>query len=330
MMLQLTRAKENPILEPTNLEWENKLVFNPGVFTDKGNICLIYRAIGDDDISRLGLALSQDGIHFVRHTHPIYIGGSHKFEELGIEDVRVVQIDDVYYLTYTAVSVHGKSSLDQKPSIWRYLNFNQFPWYQNMNFNFLPKYFHRRKYPRVALSTTKDFINYKDYDVILPDIFGKDASLFPKKVNGEYWLLFREGVGVTQFANSNRVDYWPERYPVFDKRPGYWDNQRVGIGTPPIETKKGWLLIYHGVDDDNIYRLGVIFLDLEDPRKVIYRSDKPIFQPEMDYEKDGFIKNVVFTCGAVEKAGLLYVYYGGGDRVISLATIEMKLLLDLV
>ncbi len=329
-MLQLTRAKENPILEPTNLEWENKLVFNPGVFVDKGAIYLLYRAIGDDDISRLGLAGSRDGVHFERHNHPIYIGGQHQFEEYGIEDVRVVKIENVYYLVYTSASPHGIGFSNQNSSIWSYLDFNRYPWYQNLNFSFVPKYFHRKKYPRVGLSTTKDFIKFSDYHIILPDILGKDASLFPKKVNGEYWLLFRTGEGQTQFANSNRLDYWPERYPVFNKRPGFWDSQRVGIGAQPIETEKGWLLIYHGFDDQKIYRLGVIFLDLKDPRQVIYRSDEPIFEPVMDYEKDGFIKNVVFTCGAIEKNGLLYVYYGGGDRVIGLASVPMKLLLDLI
>lgn len=181
----------------------------------------------------------------------------------------------------------------------------------------------------IALSTTKNFVEFIDYGVIVPDLSGKNASLFPKKVNNEYWLLFRDEKGVTQFASSTKFDYWPESYPLFTKRPGAWDAIRAGIGTPPIETEKGWLIFYHGVDENNIYRLGIIFLDFKDPRKIIYRSPSPVFEPEMDYEKFGYAPNVVFSCGAVEKDDKYFIYYGAADQVIGLATIEKKLVLSL-
>lgn len=304
-MLKLTRARENPILLPTDLSWEDMLVFNPGTVKDNETIYLIYRAMGEDDYtSRLGLATSHDGIHFTRQDEPIYYGGGHEQETLGIEDPRVVKIEDTFYLVYSAVS--EDLSVEVDPS-----------WKEQI-----------AKKPHIALSTTKDFVEYLDYDVILKDIVGKNASLFPKKVNGEYWLLFRAGVGQTFFANSPRLDYWPETYPVFDKRSGFWDSVRVGIGAPPIETEKGWLLFYHGVDKANIYRLGIMFLDRDDPRKILYRSPFPVLQPEEDYEKFGFIPNVVFTCGAVEKDGVYYVYYGAADAVIAVATVEKERVLS--
>lgn len=305
-MIKLTRAKENPILTPSDLPWENMLVFNPGAVLVEEKVYLIYRAMGKKDAySRLGLAISGDFIHFERNKNPLYYGGTHPDESLGIEDPRVVKIDDTYYLSYTAVSedLEAEVNPDWKEQI--------------------------AKNPRIALSTTKDFVNYLDYDVIIPNLLGKNSSFFPKKVNGEFWLLYRAGMGKTYFGNSNRVDYWPETYPVFEERPGFWDSVRTGIGAPPMETEKGWLLFYHGMDKSNTYRLGIMFLDLEDPRKILYRSPEPVFEPETDYEKFGFIPNVVFTCGAIEKEGMYYVYYGAADEVIGVATVEKKLVLGL-
>lgn len=305
-MVKLIRAKENPILTPSDLPWENMLVFNPAAIMWNGKIYLLYRALGKkDQISRFGLAKSTDGIHFTRQNNPVFSGAGHEYETLGIEDPRVVSIDDTFYLVYTAVS-------EDKTAI--------------VNPNWKEKI---AKRPRIALSTTKNFITYCDYDVIIPDMPGKNASLFPKKNNGDYWLLFRDNNGVTRFANSPRLDYWPDTYPVFTKREGFWDSARIGIGTPPIETEKGWLLFYHGVDETNTYRLGILFLDQKDPRKILYRSPEPIFEPETDYEKFGFIPNVVFTCGAVEKDNQYFIYYGGADEVIGLATIDKNLVLNL-
>lgn len=306
-MIQLTRAKENPILIPTAFAWENLSVFNPGVIRYKNQIRLLYRALGkQDQISRIGTAKSTDGIHFTRDPYAIYYGGEHPSDILGIEDIRAVQMGDTYYLVYTAVSPRRMG--------------NPNPEWKNDG----------GKKPQIALSTTKNFHEFLDYDVIIPDIEGKDASLFPKKsTTDEYWLLFRAGEGQTFFANSPHLTYWPERYPVFDKRPGYWDSEKVGIGTPPIETEKGWLVFYHGIDKKNIYRLGIMFLDLADPRKVLYRSPFPIFEPEANYEKFGFVPNVVFTCGAIEKDATYYIYYGAADETIGLATIEKKLVMQL-
>ena len=304
--VRLKRSQENPILIPTDLPWENMLVFNPGAIVNNGKIYLIYRAMGTSNpVSKLGLATSDDGIHFERQKNPIYYGGKHDTEKLGIEDARIVKIEDTFYIVYTAVSQRKHGQINPK-------------WIEQID-----------KKPQIALSTTKDFVRYLDYDVIIPGVEGKDASLFPKKTNGEYWLLYRVNSDTTYFANSPRLDYWPETYPVFDKRPGFWDCARAGVGAPPIETEKGWLLFYHGVDQSNVYRIGVMFLDLKDPRKIIYRSKEPVFEPETDYEKLGFTSNAVFTCGAIEKDEKYYIYYGASDQVIGLATIDKNQVMNI-
>lgn len=305
-MLKLQRSEKNPILTPSNLSWENMLVFNPGAIMVEDKVYLIYRAMGKKDIhSRLGLAISTDGVHFERRKDPLYYGGGHPDESLGIEDPRIVKIDNTYYITYTAVSEDL---------------------YAEVNPNWKEKI---EKKPKIALSTTKDFLSFVDYDVVIPNLTGKNSSFFPKKVNGEYWLLYRAGVGKTYFGKSQSFTAWHNNYPIFEERPDMWDCVRTGIGAPPIETEKGWLLFYHGVDQTNTYRLGIMFLDLENPRKILYRSPQPILGPEEDYEKYGYVDNVVFTCGAIEKDNLYYVYYGAADHVIGVATVEKKLVLNL-
>ncbi|TRZ51658.1 glycosidase [bacterium] len=305
-MLKLQRSEKNPILTPSELPWENMLVFNPAAIMVDDSVYLIYRAMGRSyGHSCLGLAVSRDGINFERRQKPFYYGGGHLNESFGIEDPRIVRIEDKYYLIYTAVSEDLDGEIDRS-------------WREEI-----------AKKPMIALSTTKDFLTFIDYDVIIPNLSGKDSSFFPTKVDGKYWLLYREGVGKTYFAKSSTLTSWQERILVFEERPGYWDCKRTGIGAPPIQTEKGWLLFYHGVDDANTYRLGIMFLDLKNPSQILYRSPEPVLEPEKDYEKSGYIDNVVFTCGAIEKNGQYYVYYGASDRVIGLATVEKKSVLDL-
>lgn len=305
-MITLTRAAENPILTPSNRPWEDFLVFNPGAAIKDNTIYLLYRAKGKEDkISRFGLATSTDGIHFVRSDKPVYYGDNHISERQGIEDPRLVYINGVFYFVYTAVTedIHIEAGA---------------AWSEQIS-----------KRPQIALAGTKDFEFYHEYGIIIPDVLGKDASLFPRKINGKYCMLYRAGVGDTFLTYSEDLAVWTDRISVFDRREGKWDGQRVGVGAPPIETPKGWLLFYHGIDNNLVYRLGIMFLDLEDPKKVIYRSESPIFEPETDYEKVGFVPNVVFTCGAVEFQDKYYVYYGAADQVIGVATVEKSLVLNL-
>lgn len=282
------------------------MIFNAAAFMKDDKVHLLYRAMGTTDpISRLGLAISEDGIHFERNPNPVFTGGELTLGKLGAEDPRVVRIDDTFYVVYTTVSRRVGGALNPN-------------WKEQVD-----------KKPQIALSTTKDFINFQNYNVIIPDVEGKNSSFFPKKVNGEYWLIYRVNSDTTYFSSSPKLDHWPERFRLFDKRPGHWDSIRVGLGAPPIETEKGWLLFYHGVDEKNIYRLGVMFLDLINPLKILYRSPEPLLEPETDYERYAFISNVVFTCGVIERDGKYFVYYGAGDEVIGLATVAKKEILNL-
>ena len=137
----------------------------------------------------------------------------------------------------------------------------------------------------------------------------------------------------TWISYSDDLVYWGDSRVVFESRPGYWDAAKVGPGAPPFQTEKGWLLIYHGVKNTSagpIYRLGVALFDLENPAKLIGRSEEPILSPTEDYERIGDVPNVVFTCGAIlEKDGEVKIYYGASDTSICLATAHIDNLLSL-
>ena len=121
-------------------------------------------------------------------------------------------------------------------------------------------------------------------------------------------------------------DKWLDRsFALIRPRPDKWDNRKIGISAPPIELKEGWLLLYHGVSDPgHIYKVGALLLDLNDPTKVLARTDIPLFEPEMDYELYGDVNNVVFPCGAVMIKDEIFLYYGGADSVVGVAKMKVK------
>jgi predicted GH43/DUF377 family glycosyl hydrolase len=131
-------------------------------------------------------------------------------------------------------------------------------------------------------------------------------------------------------AYSDDLIHWNGHRVIMTPRKGYWDSEKIGAGAPPIKTEKGWLIFYHGVDGDNVYRLGVALLDLEDPSIVLKRQEEPVLEPEKYYELEGIVPNVVFTCGAVEVNDTYYVYYGGGDYVIGVATVKKEEVRDFI
>ncbi len=161
----------------------------------------------------------------------------------------------------------------------------------------------------------------------------KDAAIFPKKIGGKYAILHRLGIGVwIDFVDDLRFEgkRWLDGHVLMRPRAGMWDSRKIGIGGPPIETKKGWLLLYHGISkrDDRHYHVRAALLDLKNPAKVIARTKYPIFEPEAPYERQGLVPNVVFPCGSALLDGRLYVYYGGGDRVVGVASIKLAHLLE--
>ncbi|MEI6057977.1 MAG: glycosidase, partial [bacterium] len=160
-----------------------------------------------------------------------------------------------------------------------------------------------------------------------------DSALLSTKINGNYMILHRVGLTIcADFVKT--LDFTVEKIirciEVMKPRPGMWDGRKIGIAAPPIKTKKGWLLIYHGISERGFYRVGAALLDPKDPTKVISRMTDALMGPEMKYEIDGQIPNVVFPCGIIVRKDTLFIYYGGADSVTGVATVQLSKLLKVL
>ncbi len=315
------RLEQNPIIIPLeNHPWEAQATFNPAALSLNGKVHILYRALSNDNTSVFGYASSVNGVTIdLRLADPIYVPRE-DFEmkkisngNSGCEDPRLTQIGKNIYVCYTAYDSIGP--------------------------------------PRVAVSyiKKKDFLTHqwnwsKPILITPPNLDDKDACLFPKKFKLGYFVLHRVGDEICgDYLNSlnfksNMID---KCIRVFGPRKNAWDSSKVGITAPPIRTKHGWLLIYHGVSKShNTYRVGAVLLDLNDPTIVISRSTDPIFAPKEDYEKIGVVNNVVFPCGmvvlptrnikhtVVGKEQYLYIYYGGADKVVGVAKMKLSIIIE--
>jgi beta-1,2-mannobiose phosphorylase / 1,2-beta-oligomannan phosphorylase len=284
------------VLSPTANWWENKAVFNCAAARSNGTVHLLYRAIGEDGVSRFGHAATTNGLDISqRDSTPNYESIGDELEKLGVEDPRITCIEGTYYITYTGVSLYPCCESEGNP-------IESVPWRC-----------------RVGLLSTRDFMTYEKHGCIVPDMDNKDVVLFPERVDGKYVMLHRTFPNIWM-AYSEDMVHWHDHKLLMRVQPTSWDCNRIGAGAPPIKTDDGWLNFYHGVDHQRHYRLGVLLLDLDDPSKVLGKSVDPILSPEEHWEKEGLVPNVLFTCGAVEKNDHYLVYYGGADKVIGVAT----------
>lgn len=287
----LEKFEGNPIIKPLPQNaWESKCVFNCATFYNGDKVHIVYRAAGDDNISRLGYASSSDGFNVdERLSEPIFTPKG-KFELKGCEDPRITKICEEYYMFYTAfdgsvaqigqVVIKADDFLAHK---WRW---------------------GKRIYP-------------------FPKVNNKDVVLFPEKIKGK-WVLYHRISPHVWVAYSDDLVHWKNSNIVIMPRDNNWENVKIGAGAPPIKTPRGWLFIYHAVDKNKVYRLGLVLIDLNYPEKIIYRSKEPILEPDKQHERVGDVPNVVFTCGALLKGTRLFVYYGGADTVICVATKKLR------
>lgn len=332
--MKLLRVKENPILKPNaSNSWEELCVLNPAViFNDEDNkFYMFYRAAANDKkhTISLGLATSTDGVNFTRYSDkPIMTGDEGGVDEGGIEDPRIVKIGDYFYLTYASRVFHPGQ-------YWRE---------DKEYFGFQPQHGPRSliyNNTLTHLAVSKDLIHWKKLGRITdPRFDDRDVVIFPDKVEGKYIMLSRgmERCG-KGYENENPAIYisFSDDLQIFDnykllmKGETDWENFKIGASCPPIKTKDGWLLIYHGVKkEDSIYRVGAVLLDEKDPTKITHRTKSFIFEPEMDFETNGFYSGCVFPTGIVNRDGKLFIYYGAGDKVIGAATCDLDELLEFV
>jgi predicted GH43/DUF377 family glycosyl hydrolase len=181
---------------------------------------------------------------------------------------------------------------------------------------------------QIALTSIamNDFINkqwnWGERWTPFPAIRNKDAAILPRKVDGRYVMFHRIDPDIC-IAYSDDLEHWNNLKAIIEPRLGKWDCLKVGAAGPPIEINEGWLFMYHGVNFEKVYRLGILLLDKDNPEHVLYRSKNPILEPTEDYERFGRVPNVVFSCGVILMDGHILVYYGGADTVVCVATYDL-------
>ena len=333
---KLTKYEGNPILAPNPAnEWEEKCVLNPAVIYDEPNerFVMLYRAAGNDvrHQIKLGMAVSTDGLHFERVSDQPIFEGVHSEADGGcVEDPRLMKIGDMYYMTYAARAyAPGR--------YWLMTDLTKAPIYLDETDTMgdeLPA-FAKDNITVSYLAATKDFKVYKKFGRITEaTVDDRDVYLFPEKVGGKYVMISRpkfKNTGLKMPSiwisfGDDLIEYGKPEVLMTGEE--WWETQRIGGGTPPIKTEHGWFMLYHGVDDKGIYRVGAVLMDLDDPRKIIARTRNFIMEPEFDYETCGIYEGCVFPTGTVVKDGTLYVYYGTADTYIGVATADFDELIN--
>lgn len=300
------RHPANPILRAEDWPYPVNAVFNPGAAVVDGETVLLARVEALTGISHLTVARSANGVDgwSVEDKPLLAPADGAETEEWGFEDPRAVWADELgrWVITCTAYGPAG---------------------------------------PAVYLATTEDFRSVERHGIVMhPE--DKNAALLPHRVGGK-WILFHRPMtafggfrGEIHLSRSSDLQNWSAPEQVLQPRHGaWWDSLRIGIGPPPLETERGWLVIYHGVKETvagAIYRVGLALVDLDEPSRVVARAPDWVLAPLAPYERQGDVPNIVFPCGLVHDhaTGEVRLYYGAADTTICLATARLDDLLDAV
>jgi predicted GH43/DUF377 family glycosyl hydrolase len=287
------RGSDGPVVTPEGNGWESAGTFNPAVVAYKEKFVMLYRAQDAAGTSRLGYAESADGIHFTRRPEPVLSPEAEYEKDGGVEDPRLQEFGETYYLTYTG---------------------------------------YNKRDAQLCLATSQDLVHWERRGVILPAYKGnwnkgwtKSGAIVPEKINGKYWMYWlgtaADKTDQMGLSYSEDLLHWTEatESPVLPKRAGKFDSRVVEPGPPPILTQSGIMLIYNGADDKLAYRTGIAVFDSKNPRRLLTRTDEPIFAPEKEWERVGQVPNVVFVEGMVRQGKRWLFYYGGADKYVGVA-----------
>lgn len=330
------------ILSPTENTFENNGVLNPGIFQEDETVHIFYRAVEEGNFSTVGYAKSKGPFEIIeRLDHPL-ITRDFEYEKHGVEDPRIVKIDELYYLTYTAyngINAMGAVSVgrdlqhfEKLGIITPPLNYKEYRYHlECCNQELLnPKYYNSNNLFDIIGLLNEDHRLVRDKDIVL----------FPKKINGDFVMLHRlwPGIQIVRFKKFEDLtkEFWQNyiqdltSHIVLDPLHDFEVNY-LGAGCPPIETEFGWLLIYHGVCETTVgktYHAAAALLDKDDPKKVLGRLPYPLFTPLKKYEMEGVVNHVVFPTGTALFDDDLYIYYGAADKYIAVAKVSLKMLLS--
>ncbi len=327
--------KLGPILEPTNLDFENLAVLNPGTFQDGEFVHMFYRAIDDKYQSSIGYAKLRGPTEIVERWEKPILFREYIYESKGLEDPRIVKIGDIFYMTYVA---H-----DGKNAITAYATSSDLKTFKK-NGMISPN----MKYSEVESILGKSESRLKDTYFLFADFYEqnegndvllwhKDVIFFPRKINGKFAMMHRviPDIQIVLFDSLEDLqsrEFWENylknlaKYVVLENK-HWFESRNIGGGCVPIETDAGWILIFHAVEETNkgrVYHACAALLNKDNPLKVIGRLHEPLFSPTEEWEKSGFVSNVVFPTGSAIFGDTLYIYYGAADKRIAVASVSIN------
>jgi predicted GH43/DUF377 family glycosyl hydrolase len=330
--------KEGIILNKTDLEFENEGVLNPAVIREGDSVHLFYRAVSTGNHSTIGYCRLDGPLTVAERWDKPMMIPEFDYETQGVEDARIVKINQLFYMTYTGydgINARGalatsrdlnhfkKQGLIVPPVTYAtFVSLAESAGKVNKNYYRNHKFYYRKADPEKKMM-----------------LWDKNVIFFPRRINGNLVFLHRIRPGI-QLVSINSIkeltnNFWEnyfnhlEEHIVFD--PVYkHESSYIGGGCPPIETEHGWLLIYHGVEKTsrgNVYSACAALLDLDNPLKEITRLPFPLFSPEYEWELKGEVNNVVFPTGTALFGNTLFIYYGAADTHIACASVSLSALL---
>jgi predicted GH43/DUF377 family glycosyl hydrolase len=335
----ITVKKEGILLSKTERAFENEGVLNPAVIRVGNRILVFYRAVEQGNFSTIGLCTLRKPLKVAHRDKQPLLSPEAAYEKHGIEDPRIVYIEGTYYLSYTAydgINALGALATSNDLKTWKrhgiivpMINFEEFLELKDPKFEMNEKYVRYNNYQKTHLP--------KDNKVFLWD---KNLVIFPRKINGKFCFLHRIKPDIQIVVSVNSFEeltpeFWHAYFSDFNNyivlEPKYeHEASYIGSGCPPIETKDGWLIIYHGVQDKidgYVYSACAALLDLKNPQIELARLPYPLFFPEKSWELKGEVNNVCFPTGAIVEDETLYIYYGAADERIAVASLNINELL---
>jgi beta-1,2-mannobiose phosphorylase / 1,2-beta-oligomannan phosphorylase len=327
--------KEGILLTMTDLEFENEGVLNPAVMRIGDSVNLFYRAVRKGNHSSIGYCRLDGPLTITERWNKPFMVPEFEYESQGVEDARIVKIDDLFYMTYTGydgTSARGAlaTSTDLKHftkqgTIVPPVTYSQFISLAESAGKVNENYYRNHKFYYQQADPEKKMM-----------LWDKNVMFFPRKINKKLVFLhrIRPGIQIVSVTDIKELtkSFWEnyflnlEEYIVMDPIHTH-ESSYIGSGCPPIETEHGWLLIYHGVEkklNKTIYSACAALLDLNDPSKEIARLPYALFSPEYDWELKGEVDNVVFPTGTALFGDTLFIYYGAADTLIACASVNIK------
>ena len=330
--------KEGVLLAPTDLEFENEGVMNPAVMREGDCVHLFYRAVRQGNYSSIGYCRMDGPLTIAERWNKPFMVPEFDYESHGVEDPRIVKIEDQYYMTYTGYDgINARGALATSKDLKHFkkqglivppITYAEFVYLVESAGKVNENYYLNYKF------------YYKDAD---PEgkimLWDKNVVFFPRKIEGKLVFLhrIRPGIQIVSVNNLNELtkEFWREYFhnlqdhivmdPVYEHEASY-----IGAGCPPIETEHGWILIYHGVEETEKGRIysacAAALLDLNNPAKVIARLPHVLFTPEYKWEVKGEVNNVVFPTGTALFGDTLFIYYGAADSQIACASLSLSAL----